>query len=584
MPPATNFHRALIRASVRRQTVTAWGVVLVVIALGSSSQHLCGAASAAAPEVTQLIPPGGQRGSKVIVKCEGNFAWPVQVEAKGVDVAVTPESGKLEVSIPADLAADRAWIRVYNSEGTSLPLPFLIGSLPELEEVEPNDVLRNAQTLPQSQITINGRFENGVVDCYRVELTKGDTLVVAMQANHLLGAPLDGVLQVVSADGFVLAENHDDVRLDPLVAYAVPRTGVYFVRAAAFPAAPRADVNFAGRANYLYRLTITNGPFLLTTRPTTVSNVGPQRVQAVGWNLAEDLRIPVLPLGHTTARSSEFAEQEGSSGLRIPAGARLGIVHADGMAGSARVRMLPENVAIQMPTNDGSAPTELKLPAALTGWLKTANQQGIYKCTLTKGQPLVVVVESSRIDSLLDPAVTLTGPSGAVIPEPWVSGQPQKDALLTYVAPADGDYILTIRDPYHMDTLRRCYRLSAWIEEPDFELALASDSILVSAEKPTELAIQVTRRTGMDPSGNVGPITIEAVGLPAGVTAEPVVSESSGGTAAAVKLQISSTGPNSSGPIQVVGRSTAPRPIERWARTPERLGACFESLWLTVTK
>src|SRR5438552_18510920 len=111
----------------------AWAAALVLT--------LAGIAPAAPPTLSRLQPPGGQRGTKVAVTCGGSFSWPVKVWAPGVDVTVAKDSGKLELAIPADLAADRIWLRLYNPEGASAAVPFLVGSLPEINEQEPNNTL-----------------------------------------------------------------------------------------------------------------------------------------------------------------------------------------------------------------------------------------------------------------------------------------------------------------------------------------------------------------------------------------------------------------------------------------------------------
>ena len=48
------------------------------------------------------------------------------------------------------------WLRLYNAEGASAAVPFLIGQLPEVAEQEPNNTLQNAQSIAMPQVTING--------------------------------------------------------------------------------------------------------------------------------------------------------------------------------------------------------------------------------------------------------------------------------------------------------------------------------------------------------------------------------------------------------------------------------------------
>ncbi|MFM7161280.1 MAG: hypothetical protein ACKO3P_13010, partial [Planctomycetaceae bacterium] len=120
------------------------GCTLLLLAAFTSTP-----AQAAAPVLSHLFPAGGQRGTKVAVTATGTFTWPVQVQAPGVEVTVGTESGKLEITIPADLPADRVWVRLTNAEGVSAAYPFLINTLPEISETEPNNRLGEAGKLPE---------------------------------------------------------------------------------------------------------------------------------------------------------------------------------------------------------------------------------------------------------------------------------------------------------------------------------------------------------------------------------------------------------------------------------------------------
>ena len=107
-----------------------------------------GSSDAAAPTLTRLFPAGGQRGTTVKVECTGKFKWPVKIRAAGVKVVALKDSGQIQVTIPADLAADRVWIRLYDADGASPALPFLLSNLAEFREKEPNNQLGKAQSLP----------------------------------------------------------------------------------------------------------------------------------------------------------------------------------------------------------------------------------------------------------------------------------------------------------------------------------------------------------------------------------------------------------------------------------------------------
>jgi hypothetical protein len=192
---------------------------------------------------------------------------------------------------------------------------------------------------------------------------------------------------------------------------------------------------------------------------------------------------------------------------------------------------------------------------------------------------MVISVESQSLDFPTVPLVRLFDPTGAVAAEALESG-PQQDVVLAHSAAQDGEYRLMVADRYRHGGDRYFYRLTVRAEQSDFELLAAADAISVKADAAAELSITVRRRTG--PEGAVGPITIEAVGLPEGVTAAAVVSEPEGPSAEKVALSLTTTGQAFSGPIRIRGTAQQPRAIERYALTPPRFAISHNSIWLTA--
>lgn len=203
----------------------------------------------------------------------------------------------------------------------------------------------------------------------------------------------------------------------------------------------------------------------------------------------------------------------------------------------------------------------------------------MFRLPLKKGQQVVIAVEARSLSSPLQPVLRLTDPAGAVVAN-MDAPAPARATIVTHVAAVDGDYQLTVRDRFRQGGDRCFYRLTARLEEPDFELSAGSDALLVSPDKPTEFVVNVQRRS--PPGVTVGPIKIEAVDLPPGVAVPAVVSEPSGDTAAKVTLKFATTGPAFSGRIRITGTASQPKEIKRQARTPPKFGACFETLWLTA--
>ena len=112
-------------------------------------------------------------------------------------------------------------------------------------EVEPND-LAQPQELSDRD-SISGRIDPpGERDVFRINLKKGERHVFSLES-RTLGLPLDAVLQVLDADGKILAET-DDVgkSRDPELAFTPPADGKYHVVVR--------DLNGRGGPHYAYLL------------------------------------------------------------------------------------------------------------------------------------------------------------------------------------------------------------------------------------------------------------------------------------------------------------------------------------------
>jgi hypothetical protein len=210
-------------------------LALVLIAMASR-------ASAAPPTVNYFFPAGGQRGQTVETTAAGSFAnWPANcwVNRPGLTVSPGKDKGKLSIAIAADATPGVYWLRLYDAEGAAAPQPFIVGTLTEASEQEPNDSPEKPQTLSSAAVTINGKLQKrGDVDAFSVGLTQGQTLVASLEAHRTLGSPVDPVLQIASSQGTVLAQNDDEREIDPQLAFVAPATGNYLVRVFGFPAAP----------------------------------------------------------------------------------------------------------------------------------------------------------------------------------------------------------------------------------------------------------------------------------------------------------------------------------------------------------
>jgi hypothetical protein len=87
-----------------------------------------------------------------------------------------------------------------------------------------------------------------------------------------------------------------------------------------------------------------------------------------------------------------------------------------------------------------------------------------------------------------------------------------KDSLIHFTAPADGDYVVRIRDVQNLGGENYAYRLSIRPPRPDFRLSVAPRNPNVPAGGSIPLTFTATRMDGFDE-----PIEVELSDLPAGL-------------------------------------------------------------------
>jgi hypothetical protein len=534
---------------------------------------MTGIVQAAPPSLSRLSPAGGQRGNTVSVQCEGKFDWPISVFAPGVDVEVTEEPGKIKVTIPQDLSADRIWFRLFNAQGASGPVPFLIGNVRELSEEEPNNSPQQAQDIEDLPIIINGVLTSADVDTYSVNLDEGQTLVAAVDAHWRMGSPIDSIVQITSADGFVLAENNDYYGLDPATSFTAKKAETVLVRLFGFSSEPNQSIALQGCNDCHYRLTLTTGPCATHTIPLALSSTDETEVKFVGWNIPADLVATASRFGHP--QQMDQFELEPPTDLRLVRDSWLGYADHNLLTSGRRFRYvsIPTRVFIDREFND--SPVAIDVPLSVTGRLNHNGQSDTYTVPLSAGDSLLLACEAQTLGLPTDPWVRLLDPSGAVVADVDDAAK-TRDSFIRFTAKSDGTYTIIVMDRFRSGSHRHFYLLTATLEQPDFQLVAKQDQIVLSGQDPVELPIQVIRQ------GGSGTIRIFLEGLPEGIAAAPVESLAEGESSQSVTLRLVNKAAEFSGPVRVIGEMSQPRPIRRAASVPPQLETSFHTLWLTA--
>jgi hypothetical protein len=498
---------------------------------------------AAPPSVTTLTPAGGQRGTTVTMSASGTFdQWPAKgwCDTPGVTVTAEKEKGKFAVTLAADAPLGPAWLRFYDDTGASDLRPFVVGGLPEQAEAEPNDDARTAPPITVPAVVNGVLAKSGDVDCFAVKLKKGQTLVASLEAHRTLRSPVDAVLQVVSADGSVLEQNHDARGLDPEVAFTAPADGTFAVRVFCFPAAPDSSIRHFGSPACVYRLTLTTGEFVDFVTPLAVERGKDAALTVSGWNL--------------TAKTATLG----------PTDTTFGVAHPFAV------------VREPHPCHDLTVPADKPLapPFTLTGRIKTAGTAVVIPVSVDGGKPVAVQLESATLGLSLTPVLTVTDATGKQLlkAEPAALGG-GIDAVFT--PPKSGDYKVAVQDLFKSAGPRHVFRLRVTPATPDVVATVALDRFTVAVGTPLDIPITVARKNGF-----ADDLVPYADGLPEGMTA--VVGTPTKPDPNAVVLRLTATKPWS-GAVRVGVAKKGDTGFKQVATaTLPEFGRTTSNLWLTA--
>ncbi|MCZ2340562.1 MAG: PPC domain-containing protein [Bacteroidales bacterium] len=509
-------------------------------------------ATAAPPTLTYLYPAGVQAGTTADITAGGTFAaWPTQFLTDDPGLVVTPgkTKGQIQLQAAPQTPPGWHWLRAVSAEGVSNPRIVYVGTLPELLEKEPNDSATTAPTVTVPTV-MNGKLNKaGDVDSFAVLLKKGQTLVANLEANRHLQSPMDAILQIVSADGFVLQHDHDTVELDPRIVFTAPADGRYLVRVFAFPSQPNSSIQFMGADTYIYRLTLTTGAFADHPWPLAVSQGTNASVRLIGPNISPNAPLVAVPnRGVDRLFDTVSSESNTVAVWREP-----------------------------YPCFTTDQPTTLTPPFAISGRLPQNGAVQSIAFTAKKGQRLAIKSFSRAFGQATMPVLRVVDASGTqlVRVEPT---KPESDTETAFVAKADGTYRVEVRDLFDHGSSRHVFLLRVTTAVPDFTLTTANDRITITPGKPTDVAVTITAEGGFKDNVNV---TVE--GLPKGVTAAPTGTPAKKGATTTVTLRFQAQEPVAAQRIRIVGISAGAQPLQRTATiaVPE-LPIPVQECWLTV--
>ena len=479
------------------------------------------------PFANYVFPAGGPRGAALDVTvggCNLNRQCSWEFDGRGIDVksqlqrapqTVWFEGPRLSLSdsqrkedYPKDFAghvviADEAplgvhrW-RVWTSQGVTSAMKFVVGELPEVVEAEiSGKPIPVALTLP---VTVNGRiFPREDVDIWTFAAAAGESITCEVNAARL-GYPLIARVEVLDPAGRRVAEATNNLGADARVGFEASESGTYQVRIH--------DVRYDGSQSHVYRLTITQRPYVEAIYP-----LGGRIGTATPFELIGQ-RVPTTPHTMLLEAVATPTRRPLSVGNSFPVAAEFtNPVLVD-------IDHLPEYLE-----PDSASPTtqsSVGLPAVLNGRIRRPGEIDEWRFDGQQGDAWHLDVMAARLDTPLDSVLTIVGPEGRELLRADDIGPGETDSQAVFTVPADGVYTIRVADRFaSRGGDRFAYRLRVTPPPaPDFELQLAADAVTVNRGAEATLKVSARRFGGFE-----GEIKIECNDLPPGVAAEPAVIE-----------------------------------------------------------
>ena len=588
------------------------GVLIASLSFCAVFAVVTAAHAAGQPIVNHLFPAGGQRGTTVttvtqtvatirsgpeyerIAKLE---PWPVSVWTDCTGLKITPgqASGQFNVQIAEDAPIGAHLIRLYTPHGASAPRMFVVGRHPEITESAPDSHEQTTTPIESLPVTINGRLRrppyhdefgrktmDGDADSYAVHVEAGRWLVARLHA-YSIGSPVDGVLTLRDEEDRVLATNHDDRNVDPLLAYRVQKTGKYIVQVAGFAWPPNGSpgfqpVAYLGSDDAVYRLTLTTGAFGRYAFPLGVQRGQKTAVILHGWNLGLAARLLRHELDATELAPGVQRLSIGPPVIenRVP----------------VEVDDAPQLLEVE-PNDPPHLAQPIDVPVAVSGRIGTAGDVDRFAFRAAKDQKLVFRFPKIRLGLPLQGTMHIEDETGKQVAEK-TSGPANRQWHWT--APADGAFTLVVGDLSGRGGDHHVYRLEVLHPSPgqgtadpdgrwqfDFYARVNAHTFRVVPGRTAPMKVLITSFGGFE-----APMGVILDGLPEGVTWTTTPIPGTGGDVT-ITLSAKADAKPANVPIRVrVASGDISLPIVRYASAPlvpkgeDRLIDQTDDLWLTV--
>jgi hypothetical protein len=424
-------------------------------------------AHAGTPRVSFIYPGGGQRGAEIEVQFKGtNLADARNVLFDAPGFRVTPlkaEPGRFtaKVFVPAEAALGEHRCRVVTRSGVADIRPFIVSPFPMVEEsAKPKSTAEAPQAIPPNT-TVFGRTPTDEVDHYAVEFKKGQHLSIEVVGLLLhTQIPYDPEVFIFKPDGSLLAQVGRTAfgRGAPVSSLIAPEDGRYRIEIR------DSTRNGLGECHYLMHV----GTF---ARPLTAMPLGGPAGSPTAFSLLGDPAGPAQLSANPGALNDSIGSlaPEGNPPAPSPIPVRL-----NGLPNVLEKAEQPD--APERASGPAAA-----LPAAFNGILSKPDETDYFRFAAKKGQVLDLRVYARSLRSPIDTVITVHNDKGAVLVSNDDSGG--ADSYQRWTVPAEGEYILSVKDQQNRGGPLFAYRVEVNPPVPRVKIALPEMTLNQSQDR-----------------------------------------------------------------------------------------------------
>ena len=459
-----------------------------------------------------------------------------------VKAGETPELQEMKVrfTVAADALPGVRDFRIGTPSGASTIGQLVVAADPIAAESGDNNSREaaNAVTLPA---TICGVIEkNEDVDYFRFHVEAGQALSFHVRSQRLqdrihdLQQHVDPIISLRNSNGTTLASNDNYFFADPFLNYEFAQAGDYFLEIR--------DVRYQGNQYWEYAIEVHHRPFVTNLFPMAVGRGQQAKLDFVGF------RVPDRASSFVNV---SFDKPVGQQSWRLPMGEQA--------SNPAPVVVSELPILLESPAENNSPDKAqpVALPVGVSGRIEAESDIDCFAFAAMKGERYSFEVVARRNQSALDSHLRILDSAGkqlAANDDLQLGKRGFADSQLEFWAPpADGIYIIELRDLHLRGAENFVYYLRATRSLPYFELYVDTDKTQLTPGTGGAIFVRAVRKNGF-----TGEIQLGIDGLPPGVTASCGRILADKGQDGCLVLQVDHDAPQQLANVTIRGTATHP--------------------------